>query len=254
MDRYPSVRERRHVGERRQVAQRVGGQGLGSLLLLRGDTVDAGEVDRRRRVPGAWPGHGGGLGLVVGVVVGVRGGCRLGAVRVLGGFLRRRLRGVAVRAVVGRDVLGVRVPASLIVAVHVRGAGHHRHQAERAEGDAGRDEVAAPDGRGVPDEGDGGGHDGERSEPGAHGVGEPRRLGLLEPVDPRDPGRARDDPGGDGAGVDEHRGAGSDSTAPQQQHHPDEDLRGRGQHEQPRQGRVLGVDPGRGGVDRTGAD
>ena len=49
----------------------------------------------------------------------------------------------------------------------------------------------------------------ERAEDGAHGVGELRRLGHLEPVDPRDARRAGEHPAADGDGADggdRHRG------------------------------------------------
>ena len=86
--------DRRDVGEHGQIAQRVADQLFGADLLIRGDTLDAREVDRvGGRVPGPRP--------VVAVVV--VGGGAAGA-DLVGEQIAERAVDVAVRL----DAVGVR--------------------------------------------------------------------------------------------------------------------------------------------------
>ena len=96
------------------------------------------------------------------------------------------------------------------------------------------------------------GGDRQRAEGGADGVGELRRLGLFEALDPRDARHPGDDPGDDSAAVDHGGGGGHGTAATQERGQPDKDLRGSNSDEQPRQGHMLGVHPDGGGVDGPG--
>ena len=124
-----------------------------------GDTVDTGEVDRCRRSQARGQASAAGSVSWSSACTDVAA-WELG---VLGGFLRRWLE-VWLCASSGTG--------GLIVAGDVRGAGHHRDQAERAERHAGRDEVArrrswcaGPGRRRRPRQ--------RALRAGAHGVGEP---------------------------------------------------------------------------------
>ena len=90
----------------------------------------------------------------------------------------------------------------------------------------------------------------QRAEDGAGGVGELRRLGLFEALDPRDARDPGDDPADDSGPVDQCGGGSHRSAATQERQQPEEDLRRSHGDEQPRQRRMLGVHPDGGGMDR----
>ena len=148
----------RHVGELRELGERVADQLLGSRLLVGGDAVDTREIDRSVRVPRARPRRRCCLrrgGRVVGVAIGRvavtigrgRVGVAVGRLRVAVGRRcvgvavgRRRIRCVAV-AVVGRLDGARRVPvirSARVVAVLVRGGvddgGDHERRGDGRHG------------------------------------------------------------------------------------------------------------------------
>ena len=141
--------------------------------------------------------------------------------------------------------------------MNVCGARHHRGDGDDGDGEADRRQSEPRRGgsqrpaRPTHQRHDRGA-DRQRAEGGADRVGELQRLGLFEAVDPRDARHPGHDPGDDGRAVD-HCGCDSHGAATaHERHQPDDDLRGGDGDKQPRQGRMLGVDPDGCGVDGAG--
>ena len=133
--------------------------------------------------------------------------------------------------------LGVAVVVAGATAVRVGGARHHGGNGDGAEADrrhpqprrGGPPRPARP----TAHRHDRGAHS-HRAEGGADGVGELRRFGLLEALDPRDARHPGDDPGDDGTAVDQGGGDGYGAATTQERDQPDEDLGGGDGDEQSR--------------------
>ena len=238
---------------------RVGGLGLGLCL---GGVLGGVIVGRFLAVAvgGGLGGAGLGVGRFLAVAVGGGlggtgggvGGCRLLPVGV-----GRRVGGTGRRCGLGLGAVLMASGGLAVTAVDVRRRAEHGGDGDGTDGH-GRQRHGQPakhgHRRGAP-QGQQRADHGDRAERGAHGVGELRRLRLLEPTDPRDAGDPRRHPRGHGAGVHQ-RGAGGDEPPlpAQQQCQPGAQLQDSDGDEQARQGGVLGVDAGGGGVHCTGSD
>ena len=238
-DRLEAERSHRgHIGEARQVLLRAPDQRGGAELLGPGHAGDARHVDRLARVVRPRPvqtgGEPGGVGgrAVVGRGVAVP----------IGGVGRQR-RGV----VVG-------VPGGLAVTMVVGGTEQHRHDDERSDRPRRHAEVDGGHRRAPADHRGERGDDGDRAERGTDGVGERRRLRVLEAADPRDveqPGRR---PRTDGDAVDHERERGGESSTAHQREQADGDLGDGAGDEEAGERDVVGVDSDGAGVDDAGAD
>ena len=240
-----------------------------TLFLFGRDSLDAGHVDRLRRIPRARPGRGDRLGdggrVIVSIVVdrvalGCRGialsGC-LVIVRMCARLAGRH--GCTFRARCGFFavvVLGIRCVGAMSGPAGVgmgargkhRGDGHDTDQCRGSHQTGLALAVGRKQGAGI------GGQDGDQREGGGGHVGELRCLADFEAIDPGDAEEPCGEPPEREDGVDHHDSPRGRFRRSDERPQPDADLEHRRDDEDPSELSMLGVDAGRRCVDGTRGD